>query len=141
LGLNREQFIALLESGKYEKIEGDLYRGISIKSGKGEVCAIGAAIKETGNEHKAPARGFNYFPEQLVKDLDISPAFERLIFTTNDKNIGDNWKAVVELLRKEWNIPYSENINLYEAEALLNSYYSLDFYEPEVQKEDFGYNL
>lgn len=138
--ITREQFIAVLESGKYEKIEGALYSGISTKSGKGAVCAIGAVLKETGMENKIPAPGFQYLPSQLVADLNIDAFLEKKIFTTNDNNKGDNWKAVIELLRREWNIPYSNNIDLYEAEQLFNSYYSIDFYQPEIKAENFGYN-
>jgi hypothetical protein len=138
--LTREQFIAVLESGKYEKIESNLYKGIAQKSGKAAVCAIGAALTETGMKSVAPAPGFAYFPAQLVKDLEMTTELERQIFTTNDRNPGDNWKSVVELLRKTWDIQES-TVNLYEAEQLLEAYFT-GYYQEEIQPvENFGYQV
>lgn len=139
--LTREGFIHLLESGKYEKITGKLTTNFQTKSGKGQVCAIGAALKETGNLSKTPAKGFSYLPKQLVEDLQITPETERKIFTTNDTTGDDNWAAVVAMLRKEWNITGDcIPTNVYELEQALSAYMT-DYYPEITPVENYGYNV
>lgn len=139
--LTRQQFIGILESGKYNKITGGLWDSATgIKSGKtNNCCAIGAVLADTGNVNAQPAKGYSYLPEQLVKDLDITPAFERKIFGLNDRTGDDNWKAVIEFLKKEWNISDVSEVNLYEAMQLLDGYYT-EYYTKTEVKEDYGYN-
>lgn len=132
--LTREQFIGILESGKYTKITGHLQKGVNPNS----CCAIGAVLTETKNMGEKAAPGFTYLPKQLVEDLDITPQLESRIFGLNDRTGNDNWKAVIEMLRKEWNIHGEISINVYEVEQLLDAYMT-EYYAAIEIKEDFGY--
>jgi hypothetical protein len=139
--LTRKGFIAILESGKYSKITGKLTSG-SQKTDDGKTkncCAIGAILEETGMKGKAAA-GYSYLPKQLVEDLDITKELEYKIYSTNDRTGDDNWAAVIAMLKKEWNITDTSEVNLYETMELMDAYYT-EYYKTETVKEDFGYNF
>lgn len=138
--ITREQFIHILESGKYSKITGKLWDGTKGAGGQENCCTLGAILKETGVAGQTAAPGFQYLPPQLAQDLNITPAFESKIYGLNDSTGNDNFKAVIDFLRKEWDIPKIDGVITYDDLTDIIDQYFTSYYSEEAPTENYGYN-